>query len=283
MRVLVTGHCGRVGTPLVEHLERCGHAIVGFDLAEASDLRDLDALKSAARGTAAIVHAGAVANDSGGTPEQIMAVNALGTWHVLLAAEAAGVTRVIHFSSAQALGILEGERPPDYFPVDDDHPRRAMRPYGLSKRLSEDLCEGFTRRTGIATLSLRPVAVWDAGIYARVQERRRATPESEWEPYWEYGAFVDVRDVATAVERALEIRLSGHHRALLCAPDISASAPSLEIAARLTPGVPVRDVQRYAADPWRALFDCSAADAVLGWRPRYSWSDREPPVRGSIP
>jgi nucleoside-diphosphate-sugar epimerase len=29
-----------------------------------------------------------------------MAVNALGTWHVLLAAEAAGVTRVIHFSSA---------------------------------------------------------------------------------------------------------------------------------------------------------------------------------------
>ncbi len=200
------------------------------------------------------MHAGAVANDSGGTPEQIMAVNVLGTWHVLLAAEAAGVTRVIHFSSAQALGILEGERLPDYFPVDDDHPRRAMRPYGLSKRLSEDLCEGFTRRTGIATLSLRPVAVWDAGIYARVQERRRATPESEWEPYWEYGAFVDVRDVATAVERALEIRLSGHHRALLCAPDISASAPSLEIAARLAPGVPVRDVQLYAVDAWRALF-----------------------------
>jgi nucleoside-diphosphate-sugar epimerase len=280
LRVLVTGHCGRVGTPLVEHLARCGHAVVGFDLAEGSDLLDLDALKSAARGTAAIVHVGAVANDSGGTPEQIMAVNALGTWHVLLAAEAAGVTRVIHFSSAQALGILEGERLPDYFPVDDDHPRRAMRPYGLSKRLSEDLCEGFTHRSGIATLSLRPVAVWDAGIYARVQERRRAAPESEWEPYWEYGAFVDVRDVATAVERALEIRLLGHHRALLCAPDISASAPSLEMAARLAPGVPVRDVQRYAVDPWRALFDCSAADAVLGWRPRYGWSDREPPVRG---
>ncbi len=273
MHVLVTGHCGRIGAPLVDHLERSGHSIAGFDLTEGSDLLDLAAIRRAARGAAAIVHLGAIATDSGGTPEQIMAVNALGTLHVLLAAEAAGVTRVIHFSSVQALGIAEGERLPDYFPVDDHHPRHATRPYGISKRRGEDLCERFTRRTGIATVSLRPVAVWDAGIYARVQERRLAAPESEWQPYWEYGAFVDVRDVAIAVERALEVRLSGHHRALLCAPDISASAPSLELAARLAPGVPVRGLERYATAPWRALIDCSAADAVLGWRPRYSWSD----------
>ena len=77
-----------------------------------------------------------------------MAVNVLGTWHVLLAAEAAGAARVICFSSAQVFGIAEGERLPDYFPVDDAHPRRAMRPYGLSKRLAEDLCEGFTAGPG---------------------------------------------------------------------------------------------------------------------------------------
>ena len=40
----------------------------------------------------------------------------------------------------------KGERLPDYFPVDDEHPRRAMRPYGLSKCLAEDLCAGFTAR-----------------------------------------------------------------------------------------------------------------------------------------
>jgi dTDP-4-dehydrorhamnose reductase len=91
---------------------------------------------------------GGLAHDTAGSPEQIMAVNVLGTWHVLLAAEAAGATRVIHFSSAQALGIAEGERLPDYFPVDDAHPRRAIRAYGLSKCLAEDLCAGFTARTG---------------------------------------------------------------------------------------------------------------------------------------
>src|SRR5262249_37871796 len=41
--------------------------------------------------------------------------------------------------------------------------------------------------------------------------------------------------VAAAVERALTVPLAGHHRALLCAADICASAPSPELAARLAP------------------------------------------------
>jgi UDP-glucose 4-epimerase len=139
-----------------------------------------------------------------------MAVNVLGTWHVLLAAEESGAGRVIYFSSAQVFGTAEGELLPDYFPVDDAHPRRAARPYGLSKRLAEDLCQAFTARTTIGTVSLRPVAVWDPGQYHRTAQRWRAAPRSEWEPFWEYGAFVDVRDVATAVHTALTVPLQGH-------------------------------------------------------------------------
>jgi len=231
-------------------------------------------LPSAARpgGCAAVVHLAALAHDSAGGPEQIMAVNVLGTWHVLLAAEAAGAGRVICFSSAQVFGIAEGERLPDYFPVDDAHPRRAMRPYGLSKRLTEDLCEGLTARTGIATACLRPVAVWDEAQYARVRDRWRARPRSEWQPFWEYGAFVDVRDVAAAVHRALTVPLARHHRALLCAAGIAATAPSLELAARLAPGVPVTDPGRYRADPRAALIDCSAAATTLGWHAARRWS-----------
>jgi UDP-glucose 4-epimerase len=183
------------------------------------------------------------------------------------AAGAAAASRVICFSSAQVFGIAEGEGLPDYFPVDDAHPRRAMRPYGLSKRLAEDLCDGFTRRTGIPTVALRPVAVWDETQYPRVRDRWRAQPRSEWEPYWEYGAFVDVHDVAVAVRQALTVPLHGHHRTLLCAADIAATAPSLALAARLASRVPVTDPDRYQADPWAALIDCSAAATVLGWHP----------------
>ncbi len=144
----------------------------------------------------------------------------------------------------------------------------------LSKCLAEDLCAGFTARTGIATVALRPVWVWQPGQYRQIEEQWRAEPESEYEPYWEYGAFVDVRDVATAVELALKVSVTGHHRALLCAADIAATGPSLDMAARLAPDVTTRDTARYRADPWRALVDCPAAQAVLGWRPRYRWSGR---------
>ena len=112
-------------------------------------------------------------------------------------------------SSAQVFGIAEGERLPDYFPVDDAHPRRAARPYGLSKLLGEDLCAGLTSRTGIPTVCLRPVAVWDQARYGQVRDQWRARPRSEWEPYWEYGAFVDVRDVAAAVGQALTVPRPG--------------------------------------------------------------------------
>jgi UDP-glucose 4-epimerase len=276
VRILVTGHRGNIGVPTTEFLNQQGHEITGFDLADGMDLLDLAAVRDAAAGCAAIVHLGALADDSAGRPEQIMAVNVLGTWHVLLAAEAAGVTRVVYFSSAQVFGTAEGERLPDYFPVDDAHPRRAMRPYGLSKLLAEDLCQGFTAQTGIVTVALRPVAVWGPAEYEWIRQGRQADPRFEWEPFWEYGAFVDVRDVAAAVQQALTVPLQGHHRALLCAADISASAPSLELAARLAPGVPVTDPQRYQADPWRALFDSTTAATILGWHPAHGWSPSSP-------
>jgi UDP-glucose 4-epimerase len=274
MRILVTGHLGNVGVPVARHLAQAGHEIVGFDRAAGSDLLDPGQVSRAAEGCAAIVHLAALAHDTAGRPDQIMAVNVLGTWHVLLAAEAAGVSRVIHFSSAQVFGIAEGERLPDYFPVDDAHPRRAMRPYGLSKCLTEDLCAGFTARTGVPTVALRPVWVWDSGQYQRIDRQRQADPASEWAPYWEFGAFVDVRDVAAAVQHALTVPLTGHHRAVLCAPDICASAPSLVMASRLAPTVPVRGPKRYQAQPWGALYDCSVAETLLGWRPRHRWSAR---------
>jgi UDP-glucose 4-epimerase len=274
MRILVTGHRGNVGAPVAQHLAGLGHEVVGFDRAEGDDLLDLGQVTRAAAGCAAVVHLGALAHDTAGRPEQIMAVNVLGTWHTLLAAEAAGAERIIHFSSVQVFGIADGERFPDYFPVDDAHPRRAMRPYGLSKGVSEDLCAGHTARTGTPTVSLRPVHVWTPDRYQHLETQWRAEPSSEWEPFWEYGAFVDVRDVAAAVGLALTVPLTGHHRALLCAADIAATRPSLDQAARIAPGVTVRDRARYQADPWRALVDSSVAESVLGWRPAHRWSGR---------
>ena len=220
------------------------------------------------------MHLAALAHDSAGSPEQIMAVNVLGTWNVLLAAEAAGADRVISFSSAQVFGIAEGERLPDYFPVDDAHPRRAMRPYGLSKKLAEDLCAGFTARTAIPTMSLRPVAVWDEARYAPAPG-----PAARAAELIAVGAVLGVR------------RVRGRPRRRRCRPpgtDGSAgrAPPGAAVRGRhrrnrrrpsawppgSPPAVPVADPGRYGADPWAALIDCSAAATALGWQAAHRWS-----------
>ena len=102
MRVLVTGHRGNVGATVARQLTSRGHDVTGFDLADGDDLLDLARVKAAAVGCSAVVHLGAVAHDSLGRPEQIMAVNVLGTWHTLLAAEQAYQQAVLNLAQAQA-------------------------------------------------------------------------------------------------------------------------------------------------------------------------------------
>lgn len=251
-----------------DRLTETGHTCTGFDLAE-GDVQDIDLMREAARGVEAIVHLAGIADDLGDDPMAKMLVNVLGTRSVLLAAEAVGAQRVVHFSSGKALGITE--HVPDYLPIDDDHPARPTLAYGLSKLLSEDLCEAATFRTGLVTVCLRPVAVFLAADYARWAEMVAHDPETVDAP-WHMGVFVDARDCASAAVAALSRPASGHVRALLCGADIAAEENSRELAERRLPGTPWRG---RADRPARAaLIECRNAETVLGWRPRYTWAGR---------
>jgi UDP-glucose 4-epimerase len=206
-QVLLTGSSGGVGRAVAPVLERCGWAVRTFDIADGHDLRDPLAVSSAMRDCDAVVHAGALAHDRAGSPVEIVATNLLGTWHVLDAAEAHGVSRVVYLSSAQVFGFAEGEGSPTYLPVDDDHPLNAARPYGMSKRLGEEMCEAWTFRTGIPTIVLRPVMILnDESLLLHSSETA------------ELHAYVHVDDVATATRLALGADLGGHHRLTLCGP-----------------------------------------------------------------
>lgn len=273
-RVLLTGNRGKIGAVTERLLRSRGWDVVGYDRVGGQRLEDQRALERAVLGCDAVAHLAAIPHNHDDT-KALMATNVTGTWNVLNAAARAGVERVVFMSSVNALGVFLGEAQPDYLPIDDDHPARPHSPYGLSKLLAEDVCRYFTENHGLTTLCLRPPAVLAADDYRRILTKRRRRPATEWTPYWEYGAFVDVPDCAEAVVLALEAGVTGHHRLLLCADDIASTSNSCELANRLLPGVQWRAGIDYDASPRAALVDSRRARELLGWQPKKRWSNAE--------
>lgn len=275
--ILVTGNRGKIGRVVEATLKAHGHDVKGFDVLDGKDIRDIDTLRAETTGCAAVVHLATLMPDD--SPEDVFAVNVLGAWNLLQASEAASVSRIVCFSSVNALGIFLGLRAPDYFPIDDLHPCYASNAYGMSKRLSEEMCRCFTGRTGIPTICLRPAAVWTDAEIQSYRSRWAEDPSAEWSPFWEYGCFIHVTDVAEAVLAALTCPDPGHAVLFLNALDIaSASKTSRELAAHLYPNVTWRGGSEYDADPNRALIDMSRTQNILRWSPRIRWRSSDAAV-----
>ena len=270
MRVLVTGSEGLVGTEVQAVLTANRHEVVGYDLRRGQNILDNNALTTAASGCDAIVHLAISENELPESEE--MHVNLLGTWNVLLAAEAAHVSRVIYMSSVDALGIFQGEGLPLYLPIDDAHPTFPRTAYAIAKRLAEEMCQFWSDRTGIPVLCLRPPGIWTAATYLEIQQDRAERPSYEWEPYWEYGAFIDVRDLAKATLHALTCELAGYSLHLIASSDITTSGKtSRELAQFVHPNVEWRGSEDYQADPFRSLLVTQPVEQLLGWMPEYTW------------
>jgi nucleoside-diphosphate-sugar epimerase len=260
-RVLLTGHEGKIGRPAARALADAGYDVVGFDIASGGDVRDGAALREAAQGCRYVVHLAAIPRDALGTPEEIMDVNVYGTWNVLAAADACDAARVVVASSIQALGVSE-TRPPDYLPLDDDHPSYARSAYAVSKRLVEEMCRAFTAARGITTVCVRPVWV------IAPEELDDVRSVIEQLDSWGYRMWVDVRDVASALVCALECPDPRHIAVLLAADDVAGDRPSREAVADL--GVPWRG-RPLDGDPFRSLVDTRRAREALGWEPHHVW------------
>jgi nucleoside-diphosphate-sugar epimerase len=107
--------------------------------------------------------------------------------------------------------------------------------------------------------------------HARYAAARAADPAAEWTPFWEYGCFIDVRDVALAVLAALRWREAAHLTALICADNVTSPVPVRELARRLMPEVPWKGPE--PTDANALLVRCDRARTVLGWAPRFRWAD----------
>ncbi len=272
MRVLVIGSAGLVGAAVVRRLEAEGMEVVPFDMSAAQDILDPAALLAAAQGCTCIVNAASGGRQDGDTGRGFITHNVTGNWNVLDAARKVGARRVVTFSSVNAIGVFRGEARPDYLPIDDDHPLRPPTAYGMAKRLVEELCRCFSATTDVATVVFRPPAIVGPARHAEMQAARDADPSAEWTPFWEYGAWIDTRDVAWAILAALRAPDITHLTALIVADDTSSPVPVRDLARRLLPDVPWRGPE--PDDPTGVLVRCDRAREVLGWAPRHRWTER---------
>jgi nucleoside-diphosphate-sugar epimerase len=291
-KVLVTGAAGLLGRYVTAAIADCarisgldiiepaaGHGLAAFTRAE---IESAAAVRAAVRGQDAVIHVAARPNIWSGTGDQIIHTNVTGTWNVLQAAEEAGVKRVILTSSDSVVGytVLSAAMvPPDYLPVDADHPTRPTDAYAISKKLSEQMGAAFQARGKLEIVVLRPVYVlypeFECEVLARAADpagykgpAAGGRQPAGGGPMWHY---VDPRDLASAFRLALLAHAPGFGPYVITGATTLAPEPTVERLARLMGGrrIPVRRPEVYAENPFAPLYDRTAARERLGFEPKH--------------
>lgn len=281
MRVLVTGAAGHIGRYVLDDLLAHGHEVVVTDLVpvdepraervHTGDLQDPELVRKAMDGAEAVVHLGAIPHPNGPDPSALFATNCLTAHRVLDEAGRAGVGRVVAASSLSAVGLAWSPVPqsPRYVPLDEEHPILVQDPYGLSKVVLEETARATHRRYGTDIVCMRFPFV-GAGERLRIQlDNVRADPGSNRAELW---GWLDTRDAAEAIRRALEAEIGGCHVLNVVAPDTSSDVPTATLMAEHHPGVPAfAELAGHSG-----LFDISACTRTLGFVPRHSWRTGTP-------
>ncbi len=173
-QVLVTGAGGFIASHLVERLVNDGARVRAFTRYNSrndvgmlklispdafsqleiirGDLRDVEAVRSAARDVDTIFHLGALIAIpySYVNPREVIDVNIMGTLNVLMAARDHKVRRVVHTSTSEVYGTAQ------YVPIDESHPLQGQSPYSASKIGADKIAESFYRSFEVPVVTLRP-------------------------------------------------------------------------------------------------------------------------------
>jgi len=274
MKVFVTGSRGLIGAEVARGLERLGVEWCGFDLADGQDILDRKSLAKAMEGCDAVLHSAALLGHADQDQDEVFKVNVVGTQNVVSGVQQLGIRRLVYLSSVNVLGVFKGERPPDYLPIDDDHPLYPKSAYGVAKYLAEEICRLACVESDLSCIALRPPGVWPAERYGQVRTWLTGHPETPDQATWEYGAFIDVRDLATACIRALTQPIKGFHAMLFTANDIATSGPdSRSLAKLMCPDSRWRGGAVYEVDRNRSLVDCRLARSIIGFEPKFTWQN----------
>jgi nucleoside-diphosphate-sugar epimerase len=279
MRIAVTGGSGKLGTSVLRRLKEEKHEVTNFDRAGERnnslvlvDLKDYGAVIDAILGVDdrhsgfdAIVHLGAIPAPGLFSDAVTFHNNMLSTYNVFQAARRAGIKKIVYASSETVLGLPFDVDPP-YIPLDEEYPARPESTYSLVKHLEETMAVELTRwDPELSITALRFSNVMDPEDYAAFPSFDSDVTLRKWN-LWGY---IDGRDGAQAVLRALENAKPGFETFIIAAADTVMSKLSADLAAQVFPNVNV--VRKLNGR--ETLLSIDKAKRLLGYLPEHSWHD----------
>jgi UDP-glucose 4-epimerase len=278
MDIVVTGGRGASGSWIVDSLAE-DHAVTCLDQSlpeeggtDGVDYRALDLTDAGATFDVlteidpdAVVHWAAIPVAGNHAGVDLFRNNTLAAYNVLTAAGRIGAD-VVQASSDGAYGFFfAAETPvPDELPITESHALRPEDPYGLSKVVTEEVGETVARAEGISVASLRPSWIQFPEEYPCREDSYLNDLSAGAGNYWSY---VDVRDVVSLVEAALETPVDGHEAFNCVAPDNALGRPTRELIEDYYGDLP--DDCTIEGDA--AAYSTAKAARVLGWEPTHSW------------
>ena len=307
--ILVTGGAGYIGSHNVKFLRERGYRVLVLDdlCRGFADAVPADALIEGSIGDRAVLDdlfarhsVDAVMNfasfievgESVEHPARYYANNVANTITLLDAMVRHGVRRYVFSSTAAIFGT------PEYTPIDEDHPKAPINPYGRGKWLVEQLLPDYAAAYGLESVCLRYFNAAGADPSGELGERhepethlvplvlqaasgRRASIHIFGEDYPTADGtcvrdYIHVEDLAQAHALALEYLDSGHGSAAFNLGNGSGYSirEVIESARRVTGrDFPVEPGPRRPGDPATLVADSTRAREVLGWRPRFTALD----------
>jgi NAD(P)-dependent dehydrogenase (short-subunit alcohol dehydrogenase family) len=202
--VLVTGAAGNIGAYFAERATRRydlslmvheathGEKIKPFGRVVVADLADLDGLTRLLAGKTGgpkidtVLHLAAAASPDS-TWDQLLSANIVGTYHVMVAAKAAGCRRVIYASSIHAVSGY-----PKDVQVKTTDPVNPGDLYGVSKCFGEALSRYMASQEGLSVIALR------IGGFQPTEEAKKETGIAMLD------AFISQDDMQQILEKCID-------------------------------------------------------------------------------
>lgn len=305
-KILVTGGAGFIGSHMVDLLLRNNHEVVVFDSlvtgykkavfnAElvVADLADRTALEACLANNkfAAVMHFASFiqVGESVQKPDKYYRNNVANSLNLLDAMVKYNVRNIIFSSTAAVYGE------PLYTPIDTDHPKNPVNPYGCSKWFFEQILHDYDRAYGLKSIVLRYFNAAGADPAGRLGENHN--PETHLIPLVLQVAagrrqqievfgvdyptkdgtcvrdYIHVTDLCEAHLLALQKLLAG---ATSCAYNLGNGTgysvfEVIQTAVKVTgKKIPVVTSAKRAGDPAILVASSRQAKDELLWRPKYS-------------